>query len=804
VNLTLFQKALALVALPVVLLGGAVVAAARFLEDHLEAARAASHTKEVIAEGYEVQTLLFDAHATVRGAVIIGDPAVAVLYGDTRRELDERFAALEELVGDNPDQGRRVRAVRAAAAAVTAYLDALDRFVRAGAADRAMAEIRTRRGERLVADFRREANAFLAEEQRLDRVRAEALDRSRGHLVTLLVVGGVVGLGCTVGVGLGFRRTIARRFAALEANAVRLAAGEPALPLPGGGVDEITRIDLACRKLAADLTDASARFRDLYDNAPCGYHSVDPDGTLVAVNRTEARWLGYTPDELLGRVRFAEFVRPADRDAYLQGFARVREEGGVAGVELELVRRDGTTFPVLIHSSTVRAADGGYLRSRTTLTDITDRKRAEDAARQLNADLRHRLDELARTGEALRASEERFRLLVESAQDYAILMLDPAGRVASWSPGAAQIKGYAADEILGRHFSVFYPPEAVERGWPDRELQAAAATGRFEDEGWRVRKDGSRFWTNVVVTPVRDGAGKLLGYSKVSRDLTERKRIEDEVRRLNGELEERVRVRTADLEAANRDLAQKNAENEMFVYSVSHDLRSPLVNLQGFSKELEKAGRGVADLLADDGVPPALRARAQELLERKMVKAIGFIQTAVMRLSGIIDALLRLSRAGRVEYRWEAVDVAGVVGRVVAAAHGTVTERGAAVRVDDLPPAWGDRTAVEQVFGNLVGNALAYLDPARPGEVEVGVAPGDPAGGTTYFVRDNGLGIAEGHQARIFQAFQRAHPGVGSGEGLGLAIVARVVERHHGRVWVESRPGAGSTFFVALPTPPRR
>jgi signal transduction histidine kinase len=278
------------------------------------------------------------------------------------------------------------------------------------------------------------------------------------------------------------------------------------------------------------------------------------------------------------------------------------------------------------------------------------------------------------------------------------------------------------------------------------------------------------------------------------------------VRRLNTELEERVRERTAELEATNRELAQKNSENEMFVYSVSHDLRSPLVNLQGFSKELEKACRGLADLLAAETVPADVRDRGRAILDGKVAKAVGFIQTAVTRLGTIIDALLRLSRAGRVEYRWEAVDVAAVVGRVVAAAQGTIAEKSADVRVGDLPPAWGDRAAVEQVFANLVGNALTYLDPARAGGVEVGALPDGsaeaPRGCRVYYVRDNGLGIPEAHRAKIFQAFQRAHPGVGAGEGLGLAIVARVVGRHRGKIWVESRAGEGTSFFVALPAGP--
>jgi PAS domain S-box-containing protein len=428
-----------------------------------------------------------------------------------------------------------------------------------------------------------------------------------------------------------------------------------------------------------------------------------------------------------------------------------------------------------------------------------------DEVARLDRAFRDMAGELARSANALRESRERFRLLVESAIDYALISLDCEGRVVSWNAGAERIKGYRAEEIIGEHFSCFYPPEAVERGWPDHELKGAALQGRFEDEGWRVRKDGSPFWANVVITVLRNGAGEAVGFSKLTRDLTERKRAEDAIRRLNEELEQRVEKRTADLAEANRELQQKNQENEMFVYSVSHDLRSPLVNLQGFSKELDKGCQALAALFADESLPTAVREQGLALLKGKMAKSLGFIQTAVLRLSGIIDALLRLSRAGRIEYRWELVDVAGLVERVIGATQGTIAERGVRVTRGELPPATGDRTALEQLFANLVGNALTYLDPTRPGAIDIGCLPpgsdGIPKGFRTYYVRDNGLGIAEAHQAKIFQVFQRAHPHVGKGEGMGLAIVTRVAERHRGRAWVESKVGEGSTFFVTLPAP---
>lgn len=255
-------------------------------------------------------------------------------------------------------------------------------------------------------------------------------------------------------------------------------------------------------------------------------------------------------------------------------------------------------------------------------------------------------------------------------------------------------------------------------------------------------------------------------------------------------------------------LAEKDRENEMFIFSVSHDLRSPLVNLQGFSKELGLSCDDLRAALAGGGVPAATRARVDELLDHDMATSVQFIRTAVTRLSAIIDALLRLSRAGRVEYRRQPVDVAGAVARVVEALGATAAERGAEVVVLPLPPAWGDPTAVELIFANLIGNALNYLDPARPGRVEVGAlgsdAPGfDPGSNlVTYYVKDNGLGVPKAYQAKLFLAFQRLHPAAAAGEGIGLALVRRVVERHGGKVWFESTEGVGSTFHLTLPAPP--
>jgi signal transduction histidine kinase len=281
---------------------------------------------------------------------------------------------------------------------------------------------------------------------------------------------------------------------------------------------------------------------------------------------------------------------------------------------------------------------------------------------------------------------------------------------------------------------------------------------------------------------------------------------EQRIRSLNEDLERRVAERTSELAAANRDLQQKNQENEMFVYSVSHDLRSPLVSLQGFSKELTVVGQELRTLLADEGVPATVRVQAERLITGDMQQALKFIQSGVLRLSNIIDALLRLSRVGRVEYDLRPQETHQIVARVVESMASELFDREVVVEVGPLPRCCADATALEQLFANLIGNALKFLDNSRKGQIEVGAVSeqGDlePAdrNGITFFVRDNGLGISPAHHEKIFQAFQRVHPKHAPGEGMGLAFVRRMVERHGGRVWVESVVGQGSTFFFTLPS----
>ncbi|TGP42417.1 histidine kinase [bacterium M00.F.Ca.ET.228.01.1.1] len=294
------------------------------------------------------------------------------------------------------------------------------------------------------------------------------------------------------------------------------------------------------------------------------------------------------------------------------------------------------------------------------------------------------------------------------------------------------------------------------------------------------------------------------GHDEIARlDLTlhETSRRLLEAERIQARFQADLARRADELSRINETLRQQTQENEMFIYSVSHDLRVPLVNLQGFSKELIRACDELRAVVGSSSIDEQTRQRIARVVDEDIGEALHYLQTAVLRASHIIDALLRLSRIGRVEYRHQKVEVRDIVPRVVDAMQGSIRARRAQVQVGDLPAVWGDPTALEQVFANLIGNAVNYLDPSREGRIEIGTTPAPPGVQSLriFYVRDNGLGIPGIALPRLFNAFQRLHGTAAAGEGIGLALVRRVVERHGGRVWAESEEGVGTTFYLSLP-----
>ena len=361
--------------------------------------------------------------------------------------------------------------------------------------------------------------------------------------------------------------------------------------------------------------------------------------------------------------------------------------------------------------------------------------------------------------EALREGEERFRLLVSGVKDYAILMLDSEGRLASWNAGAERIKGYRADEILGKHFSVFYPPEEVERGKPQFELKVAEEQGRVEDEGWRVRKDGSRFWANVVITALRDDKARLRGFAKVTRDMTERRRAEED-----------METRNAQLEAANKEL-------QAFSYSVSHDLRAPLRAIDGFS------------LAILEDYENKLDAEGKTHLQR--------IRAATGRMGQLIDGMLNLARISRAGMVRENVDLSPLAREIAAELLASQPQRQASIVIPPKLTVKGDRLLLRVVLENLLSNAWKFTYGQPISRIELGTKGNGNE--TIHFVRDNGAGFDMQHVDKLFGVFQRLHrESEFPGTGVGLATTQRIIHRHGGRIWAEAALGEGATFYFVL------
>lgn len=370
--------------------------------------------------------------------------------------------------------------------------------------------------------------------------------------------------------------------------------------------------------------------------------------------------------------------------------------------------------------------------------------------------------------EVLLWNEERFRRLVEGVKDYAIYMLDPDGLVVSWNPGAERIKGYTAREIIGKHFSSFYSSEDVELGAPARNLEAANREGTHESEGWRVRKDGSRFWASVLITALRDETGSLHGYTKITRDITERR-----------EAEEKIRVLTSNLAARADELESANKELEAFTYSVSHDLRAPLRAIDGFSK-----------VLLED-------CSSQLVGEGK--RLLNVIISNVRKMSNLIDDLLAFSRLSRKELRPVRIDMGALLQEAFEEIRAQ-TQQQLPIRlaVDSLPPALGDRAMLRQVFVNLLSNGVKFSSKSPETIIQITGVKQD--GFLVYSIRDNGVGFNPKYAHKLFGVFQRLHSVEEfEGTGVGLAIVKRIVQKHGGQVWADGSENAGATFHFSLP-----
>ena len=373
----------------------------------------------------------------------------------------------------------------------------------------------------------------------------------------------------------------------------------------------------------------------------------------------------------------------------------------------------------------------------------------------------------------LRSSEEQYHKMVEEVEDYAILLLDSHGIIRNWNKGAEKIKGYTEQEIVGHHFRVFYTKEDQEAKLPERLVDDAGRKGKAVHEGWRVRKNGTTFWGSIVITALHDDDGRVIGFSKVTRDLTERKVAEDKL------------VRYA------RQLEMQNRELQQFAYAAAHDMKEPLRKMKFYYSAI-----------ADEGLEVFSDSQRANL--ERSAAAAG-------RMQRLIEDLLAFTSLGEPGDQLETMGLNGVIAEALDIFHDSLEEVHGSVVVPVLPDIKGIPFQVRQVFVNLFGNSIKYRDPERPLRIEVsGSIVSDPGLGeadeylpTRYLrvrLEDNGIGFAAEHAERIFDMFERLHGREKfEGTGIGLAICRKAMANHKGYIRAEGRPGEGAVFELFFP-----
>ncbi len=465
---------------------------------------------------------------------------------------------------------------------------------------------------------------------------------------------------------------------------------------------------------------------------------LDREGNVENWNKGAEKMKGYTAEEIIGR-HFSTFYPPEDKAAGLpaQLLEKAAQEGK-ARHEGWRLRKDGTRFWANVLITAIHNDDRQVLGFTKVVRDLTAIKMGE---------------------EALKRTEERYHKMISEVQDYAIILLNAVGNIEKWNKGAEKIKGYAADEIIGKSFKIFYFPEDVAQKIPDSLLEAARRNGRVQHEGWRRRKDGSRFWGMVTITALHNDNGEVIGFSKVTRDMTEKLLAE--------QLQQQY---VAELEAKNKEL-------EQFTYITSHDLQEPLRTVTSFTE--------------------LLQSTYEDQLDDKGRMFTGVIRNAALRMSDLVKGLLDYSRIGTQKNITE-VNCNMLVSNICSDMQTLIAETSTQLHVGKLPVVTGYRTELAQLFQNLISNAIKYRkEDINP---EVYIEARQDGDNWLFSVRDNGIGIEPRYFEKIFMIFKRLHTrDQYPGSGIGLANCKKIVDLHGGTIWLESELDKGSTFFFTIP-----
>ena len=508
------------------------------------------------------------------------------------------------------------------------------------------------------------------------------------------------------------------------------------------------------------LLKAGALQSAIFNSANFALIATDEKGIIQLFNIGAERMLGYAAAEVVDKIspahisdaqeviaravvlsrEFATAIAPGF-EALVFKAARAIEDN----YELTYLRKNGTRLPVILSVTALRDAAEKIIGYLLIGSDNSARMDVEDR---------------------LRWTEESFHLMVESVTDYAIVMLDPQGRIMSWNSGAQRIKGYSAEEIVGQSFTRFYSSKDAERGAPSRDLEAARTRGRFEDEGWRMRRDGSTFWANIVLTAVLDHVGNLRGFAQLTRDLTGRRQAEDEI---------------AKAKAVAEKTSLASAE---FLSGMSHELRTSLNAILGF-----------AQLMESEQQPPPTPSQKESVA--KIVQAGWYLMELI---NEVMD--LAMIESGRLSWSLEPMSLADVMHECQAAIEPQAQKSGIRMTLPEIDGQCfikADRTRVKQVLTNLLSNAIKYNRPGGSVVVECTVSAPQRV---RISVTDTGAGMQPDQLAQLFRPFSRVgqETSAAAGAGIGLVVTKRLVELMGGAIGVRSHVGKGSVFWIELVT----
>jgi PAS domain S-box-containing protein len=493
---------------------------------------------------------------------------------------------------------------------------------------------------------------------------------------------------------------------------------------------------------------------------------LDQNGIIRNWNKGAQQIKQYIEAEVVG-MHFQMFYLPEDRNSGLpEKLLNEARVNGRAVHEGWRLRKDGSRFWGSIALTALHDDQGAVIGFSKVTRDLTDKKLADDQLKKYAEELQH-------TNEALRKSEERYHKMIDEVRDYAILLLDKDGNIQNWNTGAEAIKGYKPDEIIGKNFRTFYLPEDRAGKLPEKLLQEATDYGKAIHEGWRLRKDGSRFWGSIVITALHAVDGSIIGFSKLTRDLTERKQAEDIMREYLLQLE------------------KQNKELEQMTYVVSHDLQEPLRKIQMFTD--------ITSTFCPD----------QMIVQRYLQK----INVSAERMRALISSILSYTSLIQDEDKMEVTDLDAILRSVLADFELPVEEKNAQIESDVLPVIKAIPSQVDQLFYNLISNALKFTD--KPPRIRISstiLQHNEIESVTDHFLKgtylqitfaDNGIGFDNKYENLIYAMFQRLHgKHEYSGTGIGLTLCKKIMENHHGFIRANGEPGKGATFYLYFPVNP--